>query len=199
MNQRLQLLAEHSKCILVLFILIIFATGSLVFAQGSESSCAQLKEQWEQVCTEIKSKIDGFNALDQTPIEQIIKKPLVNPSEHKTIAIQISEALQVKEGLLTEQRKELRNLMNSENKIYSELQHCFQTDKSAKRKDAGVLAKKRKALLDRALVTVAEVKEVEGRETVMPYTEASGQDQYRRSVNNQWYNYGDPRRWWGGY
>ena len=31
--------------------------------------------------------------------------------------------------------------------------------------------------------------EVEGKETVIPYTEASGQDAYRRSVNNQWQNY----------
>ena len=198
MNQRLQLLAKNSKCILVLFVLLIFAKGS-VFAQGSDSNCAQLKDQWEQVYSEIKGKIDGFSALEQTPIEQIIKKPILNPNENKTIAAQISEALQVKESLLAGQRKELRNLINSENKIFSELQRCVQADKSARRKDAGSIAKKRKALLDKAVFTVAEVKEVEGRETVMPYTEASGQDQYRRSVNNQWYNYGDPRRWWGGY
>ncbi len=196
MNRRLQLLVEISKCIVCLCVMLICAEMSAL-AQGPDSDCAQLKDRWEQLYSEMKEKVDGFGAVEQTPIEQIIKRPLVDPNEHKTIAAQISEALKVKEDLLAGQRKELRNLLNTENKVFGELQHCLQMDKSAKRKDAGNIQKKRRALLDKVVVTVAEVKEVEGRETVMPYSEASGQDQYRRSVNNQWPNYQDSRRWWG--
>ena len=58
--------------------------------------------------------------------------------------------------------------MNAESKVFGELQHCIQMDKSAKHKDAGAILKKRRALLDKVVITVAEVKEVEGRETVMP-------------------------------
>ncbi len=196
MNRRLQLFVQLSKCILFLCVILICGEMSAL-AQGPDSDCAQLKDKWEQLYSEMKEKVDGFSAVEQTPIEQVIKKPLIDPNEHKTIAAQISEALKVKEDLLAGQRKELRNLLNTENKVFGELQRCLQMDKSAKRKDAGNILKKRRALLDKVVITVAEVKEIEGRETVMPYSEASGQDQYRRSVNNQWPNYQDSRRWWG--
>jgi hypothetical protein len=195
-NRRQQLFVQLSKCIVFLCVMLICIEMS-AFAQGPDSECSQLKDRWEQLYSEMKQKVDGFSAVEQTPIEQITKRPLIDPNEHKTIALQISEALKVKEDLLMGQRKELRNLLNTENKVFGELQRCLQMDKSAKRKDAGNILKKRKALLDKVVVTVAEVKEVEGRETVLPYSEASGQDQYRRSVNNQWPNYQDPRRWWG--
>ncbi|MGC8603665.1 MAG: hypothetical protein ACP5VS_08265 [Desulfomonilaceae bacterium] len=193
MNRHTQLLVQCSIFIVFLFILLIGAER-FGLAQGSDSDCSQLKDQWERLYTEMKEKVDGFYTVEQTPIEQIIKRPLIDPNEHKTIAAQVSEALQIKDNLLAGQRKELRNIMNNENKIFGELQHCLQMDKSLKRKDAGAMLKKRKALLDKVVLTVAEVKEVEGRETVTPYTEASGQDQYRRSVNNQWPNY---QGWWG--
>lgn len=198
MNRRLQILTKLSVSILFLCSMLIFCALEPALAQGPESDCSQLKNSWEQLYQDIKEKSDGFTSLEQTAIERIIKKPVVNPNESKTIAAQVSEALQIKEDLLAGQRKELRNLMNIENKVFGELQQCLQSDKSNRNKDAGNILKKRRALLDKVIVTVTEVKEVEGRETVMPYSEAAGQDQYRRSVNNQWPNSQDPyRRWWG--
>ncbi len=197
MKQRLQILGKRAGFIVVFCLLLILCDKNSTLAQNREPDCEQLKGQWEQLYQDMKDRLDGFSSLEQTPIERIIKRPIVNPSSSETIAAQISHALQVKEDLLISKRKELRNLINVENKVFSELQHCLQTDKSSRHKDTPNILKKRKALLDKAVITMAEVKEIEGRETVMPYSEASGQDQYRRSVNNQWQNQGQYRGWWG--
>ncbi len=197
MKQRLQILGKRAGSILVFCLLLILCDKNSALAQNREPDCEQLKGQWEQLYQDMKDRLDGFSSLEQTPIERIIKRPIVNPSSSETIAAQISHALQVKEDLLISKRKELRNLINVENKVFSELQHCLQTDKSSRHKDTPNILKKRKALLDKAVITMAEVKEIEGRETVMPYSEAAGQDQYRRSVNNQWQNQGQYRGWWG--
>ncbi|MFA6221837.1 MAG: hypothetical protein WC647_05935 [Desulfomonilaceae bacterium] len=197
MKQRLQILGKRAGSILFLCLLLILCDKNSALAQNRETDCEQVKGQWEQLYQEMKDKLDGFTSLEQTPIERIIKKPIVNPGSSETIAAQISHALQVKEDLLISKRKELRNLINVETKLFSELQHCLQAEKSSRHKDAPNILKKRKALLDKAVITMAEVKEIEGRETVMPYSEAAGQDQYRRSVYNQWQNQGQYRGWWG--
>ncbi len=168
-------------------------TVSLVMAQEVDSQCLPIKNKWEQSYQEIKDRVDKFAALEQTPVEKITNKPLVSAGKGKTIAAQVSEALGEKEEMLKSIRKETRNLLGSENRIFNELQQCAQSGKS-KSKEIGNIAKKRKALLDKAIILLTEVREVEGKETVMPYTEAYGQDAYRRSVNNQWQNY---NRGWG--
>ena len=197
MKQRLQILGKRAGYILFLCLLLILCDKNSALAQDRETDCEQVKGQWEQLYQDMKDKLDGFTSLEQTPIERIIKKPIVNPGSSETIAAQISHALQVKEDLLISKRKELRNLISVEAKLFSELQHCLQAEKSSRHKDTPNILKKRKALLDKAVITMAEVKEIEGRETVMPYSEAAGQDQYRRSVYNQWQNQGQYRGWWG--
>lgn len=199
MSQRTQVMAKFAGYILFFCLVLILSTKGSALAQDRESDCDQAKNQWEQLYQEIKEKVDGLNGLDQTPIENIIKKPIVNPNSSETIASQISHALQVKEDLLIAKRKELRNLMNAENKLFAGVQNCLQAEKGNKRKDSSSILKKRRAILDKAIIAMAEVKEIEGRETVMPYSEASGQDQYRRSVNNQWQNQGGGYRGWWGY
>ncbi|MFH0960630.1 MAG: hypothetical protein V1897_18235 [Pseudomonadota bacterium] len=197
MNWRLRILTEFPCIFLVVSLVVVLGVNGKVLAQGADSDCSRLKAEWEQLYQVMKDKVDSFAVLEQSPVERIIKRPIVNPNESTTIAAQVSAALQIKEDLLTAQRTEMRNLMNSEVKVFNQLQHCVQTDKSSKNKDAANISKKRRALLDKMNVSLAEVKEVEGRETVMPYSEAAGQDQYRRSVNNQWPNQDPYRRWWG--
>lgn len=168
------------------------------FAQEVDPHCVPSKTKWEQSYQDIKERLDKFAALEQTPVEKITNKPLVSAIKGKTIASQVSEALTEKEEMLKVIRKETRNLLGAENKFFAELQQCAQSSKSSKQKDFSSIIKKRKALLDKAMVCLSEVKEVEGKETVMPYTEAYGQDAYRRSVNNQWQNYqGGQRGYWG--
>ncbi len=197
MNWRLQILIKHPTILLVAILSMFFGVNGSVLAQGASSDCVQLKTEWEQLYQEMKNKVDAFAALEQSPVERIIKRPIVDPNESKTIAAQVSSALQVKEDLLTAQRKEMRNLISIETKLFNEAQRCTQNEKSSKNKDMANISKKRRALLDKLNIALAEVKEVEGRETVMPYSEAAGQDQYRRSVNNQWPNQDPYRRWWG--
>ncbi len=167
-------------------------------AQEVDTQCLPLKSKWEQSFQEIKDRLDRFSALEQTPVEKITNKPLVSPAKDRTIALQVSEALTYKEDLLREIRKETRNLLAAENRNFGELQKCVQSVKSPKQKDFNNIVKKRKALLDKVVLCLADVKEVEGKETVIPYTEAYGQDAYRRSVNNQWQNYqGYNSGYWG--
>lgn len=181
--------------LVVSLVLLLMISAVPVSAQELDSQCMAVKSRWEQAYQEIKDRLDKFNALEQTPVEKITNKPLVSATRGKTIAAQVSDGLAEKEELLKSIRKETRNLLGSENRLFSELQQCAQSVKSSKNKDFSSIVKKRKALLDKALVCLAEVREVEGKETVMPYTEAWGQDAYRRSVNNQWQNY--HRGYWG--
>ncbi|MGD9817652.1 MAG: hypothetical protein AB7V04_03025 [Desulfomonilaceae bacterium] len=157
-----------------------------------------MQDKWEQSYQQVKEVVDKLTLVEQTPVEKITKKPLVSAIKGKTIAAQVSDALSEKEELLKSMRKETRNLLTVENKIFNEMQQCLRSAKASKNKEINNVTKKRKALLDKALVCLAEVKEVEGKETVIPYTEAYGQDAYRRSVNNQWQNYqGAYRGYWG--
>lgn len=181
--------------LVVPLVLLLMINAVPVSAQEVDTQCMPIKGRWEQAYQEIKDRLDKFNALEQTPVEKITNKPLVSATRGKTIAAQVSDGLAEKEELLKSIRKETRNLLGSENRLFSELQQCAQSVKSSKNKDFSSIVKKRKALLDKALVCLTEVREVEGKETVMPYTEASGQDAYRRSVNNQWQNYN--RGYWG--
>ncbi len=88
--------------------------------------------------------------------------------------------------------------MSQEAELFTRLQECLKSDRTAKDKDVKNLAKMRQALIDKAVVATAEVREVEGRETVLPYSDAM-RDDYSRSVNNYWQGYQQMYRRWGGY
>jgi hypothetical protein len=70
--------------------------------------------------------------------------------------------------------------------------------RNSKDKDIKNLAKNRQGLIEKAVVAIAEVREVEGKETFVPYDTMADPDPYRRSVNNYWQNYQQMyRRFWG--
>ncbi len=186
-----------SKMVVILLLGLLVMT-STTWAQESDSQCLILQDKWEQSYQQVKELVDKLTLVEQTPVEKITKKPMVSAIKGKTIAAQVSDALSEKEELLKSMRKETRSLLTVENKTFNEMQQCLRSAKASKNKEINNVTKKRKALLDKALVCLAEVKEVEGKETVIPYTEAYGQDAYRRSVNNQWQNYqGAYRGYWG--
>jgi hypothetical protein len=171
------------------------------FSQDINSACGSLRTRWEETHQELRDKVSVYVTLQQTPVERIANRPLVVSATDKPIAKQISEGLQIKEGLLSEKRKECRTAMQLENQLFEQLQECVSNSKSNKNKEIGALSKKRGSFIEKALVTISDVKEVEGQDTVSPYSEAmGGQDPYRRSVKNYWQNYQQQnRRWWGGY
>jgi hypothetical protein len=188
----------HSRIISgVLSILLILGVWSVCPADDSDSRCTVAKDKWEQIVQQLKERLHNYSTIQQTSAERILQRPVVDRSSNKTIARQISEALQVKEDMLNAKRKECRNLMNLENQAFGELQDCMNR-KGSKDKDVKNLSKNRQAFLDKAVITLAEVREVEGKETFMPYADAGNDpDPYRRSVNNQWQNYQQMyRQWW---
>jgi hypothetical protein len=145
----------------------------------------------------LKDKIQEISAVQQTSAARLADPALIESSTSKTIAKQIGDALQVKENILSRKKRECKEVMNQEEQLFNELLECTQGGKNSKDKDVKNLVKKRQALIEKAVITVAEVREVEGRETVMPYSEA--RDDYSRSVNNYWQSYQQMYRRWGGY
>jgi hypothetical protein len=166
---------------------------------SENEDCPAAIAKWEQAYQELRNKLQEFGTIAQTPVDRIVQRPLIQTGNDKTIAGQVAEALGVKENLLTEKRKECRTLMNLENQIFNDIQECVQNAKGSKDKDFKNFTKKRQTLLEKAVLALAEVKEVEGKETALSYA-----DPYRdpndpnRSANNYWQSYQQMyRRWWG--
>lgn len=169
--------------------------------QSADMGCTSIKERWEKTFQELRDKIQDFSTIQQTPVIRLIQRPLYDVAAGKTIASQVGAALQAKEEILSTKRRECRDMMTLEEELFSRLQDCSGNGKNSKDKEAKNFLKKRQALLEKAIVTIAEVREVEGKETVLPYSEAMGnpQDPYSRSVNNYWQTYQQMYRRWGGY
>ncbi len=159
--------------------------------------CNGIRERWEENLNNLKDKIQEISTVQQTSAARLADNSTVEPNTSSTIAKQIGDALQVKENILSRKRRECRETMNQEEQLFNELLECTQGGKNAKDKDVKNLLKKRQALIDKAVISVAEVREVEGRETVLPYSET--RDDYSRSVNNYWQSYQQMYRRWGGY
>ncbi len=165
----------------------------------SQDDCNPSRTKWEQLFQDLRVKVQEFATIQQTPVERVIQRPLVERVEGKTIARQVSEGLQAKEDLINTKRQECRNMINLENQAFNEFQTCLQNSRGSKDKDTKNLAKKRQGLLEKAVITLSEVREVEGKEGALPYSESMQQDPYNRSVNNNhWQSYQQMyRRWWG--
>ncbi len=173
--------------------ILLLPSGAL----SQDSQCNEAKTKWEQLNTELHSKLQDFGSIQQTSVERLNQKPVLDRSDSRTIARQVSDSLQIKEEKLDSLRKECRNLMNLENQAFNEMLECGHNGKGSKDKELKNLAKKRQSFLDKSVLLLAEVKEVEGKDTVS-YSDANNQDPYRRSVNNQWQNYQQMyRRFWG--
>ncbi len=167
------------------------------FSDDQESRCSAAKQRWEQVLQDLKEKLQSYSAIQQTPAERIAQRPMLDGGANKTIAKQISDALEAKEGILSAKRKECRNLLNIESQLFAEVQDCLNRRQS-KDKDIKNIVKNRQMLVEKAAITIAEVREVEGKETFLGYDAMADPDPYRRSVNNYWQNYQQMyRRFWG--
>lgn len=181
----------------IVFVTLFLALASSASCLGQDD-CASSRAKWEQASQDLRGRLQDFISIQQTPVERIIQKPLVERVESKSIARQVSEGLQAKEDLLNAKRQECRTVMNHENQAFSEYQSCLQNSRSSKDKDAKGIAKKRQGLIDKAILTLSEVREVEGKDTILPYSESMNHDPYRRSVNNYWQSYQQMyRKWWG--
>lgn len=182
----------------VLSSILLLALSPPCFSQEGDCSSAQMR--WEQVFQELRDRIQDYSTIEQTSLERLTQHPLVDKTEGKTIARQISEAIQVKDEILNGKRKECRDLLDREQQAFAEFQRCTDNSRGSKGKDVKMLIKKRQAFVDKAAVALSEVREVEGKDTGIPYEETMrNQDPYRQSVNNQWQNYQQMYRGWWGY
>ena len=177
--------------------ILVAALSPPCFSQDGDCSSAQ--KRWEQLFQELRDKIQDYSTIQQTSLERLTQRPIVDRTERKTIARQVSEAIQIKEEILNGKRKECRSVLDLEERAFAEFQRCADNGRGSKDKDVKNLIKKRQAFVEKAAISISEVREVEGKDTSLPYVEAMrDQDPYRQSVNNQWQNYQQMyRRWWG--
>jgi len=153
---------------------------------GAEApvSCSTALQKWDTVMDVVEKKLQEYQVLQQTSLEQVVRRPLVDRNENKTIARQISEAIQAKEELLAQKRKECLTLLNQEKDLFDHVERCSKGD-SAGDREFRRLEKKRQRLVSRAVVLVAEVREVQGQEDYAHYADYSRQQNY---YDNQWRN-----------
>ncbi len=193
-------LALKIRPLVVLFTVILFSCLSITqsLAQSSETTCTDRRNHWEKVVKDLQENLQSYSAIAQTPVERIVHRPLVDPRAGKTIAAQVAEALQIKEDLLNAKRKECRSILDMENQAFAEFEKCADAAKR-KNKDLTKLAKQRKSLIEKAILMLSEVREVQGEETYSPYSQsAKYYDPYRGGngyYQNYQQNYGG--RWWG--
>jgi len=188
---------KHWTIFLPVLLLILAMISAVPCRCETLEKCDGIREHWEENLNNLKDKIQEISTVQQTSAARLADNSTVEPNTSRTIAKQIGDALQVKENILSRKRRECRDTMNQEEQLFNELLECAQGGKNTKDKDVKNLLKKRQALIDKAVISLAEVREVEGRETVLPYSETK--DDYSRSVNNYWQSYQQMYRRWGGY
>jgi hypothetical protein len=182
---------------IIVSLILVLSMNSPSFSEDLDARCIAGKQRWEDTLQSLKEKLQVYVSIQQTPADRIAQQPVLRADANKTIAKQISDALEAKEEVLSAKRKECRNLLNLESQIFAEVQECLSL-KHSKDKNIKNTVKNRQALVDKAILTIAEVREVEGKETFVPYDAMGDPDPYRRSVNNYWQNYMQMyRQWWG--
>lgn len=152
---------------------LTMAPSGPCYSQETGPGCASVVGPWEQVYRDLKAKLAELKSLEQAPASRFINKPLVDPQADKTIARQVSEALEAKEALLETRRKECQYLVELEKTLFSKAEPCLQSaDAAAKRsknaKNSGRNIKERNSLVNEAAMVMVNVKEVDGKEQFYP-------------------------------
>ena len=198
LNRNLRPGSHTSVLVAVLCVIWLLGSEMECFSQESGSRCTDLRNQWEQLVNDLKEHLRRYQAIQKAPLERITQRPLVDYSEGKSIARQISEAIQEKERLLSTKRKECRNILNLEQQAFSALEECSDQEATGRKKQRAFkkLSKQRQRLVENAVISLTEVRAVEGESTSMPYSQAY-QDPYRYG-NNYWRDYQQMYRgYWG--
>jgi hypothetical protein len=194
---------RQSRSLALAFVLATILASALsgqCRAQNYEPACAATLERWTKTFQQLEDKLKELSAIQQIPAERIVQRPLLDGPSGKTIAKRISDALQAKDELLNSKRTECRELLSTEEQIYSELQPCLSGNRDTRNKDGKKLIKLRTTVVEQAGLALADVKEVEGKDTGIPYSEAMGgsPNGYRQGTSSNWQSYQQMyRRWWG--
>ncbi len=166
------------------------------------ADCSAIETEWSEVIERLRQELAEFKKVEDTHVEKIIGRPLVNIKASATIAEQVAEGLKVKEGILSEKRKICRKLLNREEQLFSALENCVNS------RDFRRAKRDRRKLLKNVVFTIAEVREVEGQSQYSqyagpwwnPYAQQQYQQQYNGGAYSYWPNQQQQmqrRGWWG--
>lgn len=184
--------------VVIFLVISVLCLGARCLAEDPDKRCDAVQDRWEKLMSDLKNKLKDYEGLRRTPLQQIVRHPLVDSSAGKTIAKQISEAIQVKEDLLGAKRKECLSILNLESSAFREFEQCFHDGQATKsdRRHFKKIDRQRRALIDKVYTSISEVRAVEGSETVLPYSQAY-QTPNRRD-NYYWQYYQQMQRgYWG--
>lgn len=176
--------------------------GFLGQAIAEQVDCPTVLQQWEALYDDLKNSLSEYEKLEKTSIKRIIDRPVVDTASTQTIAAQVAQALAVKEKMLKDQRNHCRNLIKLENEAFDILQSCTKQDLSAEEKRAvKKINKRRKRLIKKVQLKVAEVREVRGKEmdySYVGYYNNQQQAPHGRNAGGYWNHYQQMyQRWWG--
>lgn len=184
---------------------MIFATAfvcQLVFlwsvapchSQDADSQCEGLKSKWESTIQDLNTRLQEYEEVQRCPLEKVVKRPLVDFSTGKTIAKQISHAIQAKENLLNAKREQCRDILNRESQAYGELEQCVRSKGDRQGKLLKKIERNRKHIVEKARLAIVAVRAVEGQDTSaysQAYQSPSGQyngywQQYQQMYRGYW-------------
>lgn len=181
-----------SRILVVLAVIIAaFVVEGPSWARDPDPECGAALERWERIMHDLRTNLEEFRNVQRTPLERVIDRPLVEAGANKSIARQIAEALQVKDDLLGKKRKECRALLDGENELFGRVERCLEADGGSKKTELKRLAKQRTSVIQNAIITIAEVREVEGKDSYTQYVDTwRGQPGWRgRPGANYWQVY----------
>jgi hypothetical protein len=167
---------------------LFFCAGPVAAQRQPVSDCAAVQANWEKLIQDLKEQIDQFEGIKKTPVEKIIKRPLVEARSDKTIARQVAEALEAKEEQLNARRKECQSLLNQEEQAFADVERCSATEKGGGRKDVKKMMSLRTKIVQKARTLTVEVQEVEGKNG-MNYVDSSYHGPYEgmsRGMRGYW-------------
>jgi hypothetical protein len=176
--------------------IVVFGLVLPSHSQDFDAQCEGLKTKWERTVQDLNAKLQEYEEIRRCPLEKVVKRPLVDFSSGKTIAKQISDAIQAKDSLLASKRKLCQDVLTTEGQAYNELVQCVRA--KGNDKQARVLKKiekNRKQVVEKAKLAIVAVREVEGHDTT-GYSQAY-QSGYGRD-NGYWQQYQQMYRgYWG--
>lgn len=181
----------RSGMLIAVAMFALVVAGGPSWARDPDPECSTVLERWERITHDLRVKLDELRNVQRTPMERMIDRPLIESGTNKSIARQVADALQVKDDLLKKIRKECRTLLDTENELFARAERCLEADTGSKKSEGKRLSKQRTAVIQNALAAIAEVREVEGKDSYTQYMDPwRGQSSWRgRPGANYWQVY----------
>ncbi len=184
---------SRTRRIWTALIAIVIVSGLVVpgWTADDKTICAEAENRWEQALHDLKQAVADFEKLRETPVAKIIQRPIVDRAVEKSIAAQVSDAMEAKEKLLDEKRESCRSMMTAEEQAFNALDRCMAEAGEAKGRDFRRLTRKRERVVKSVRVKIALVREVEGKDDYSYYADSwrNPNNYYNQNMNQYWRSY----------